>query len=121
LIFFHAPLAGTLHNYNEQANSPSFIAQPTSRLHSLIIENPQIFLWVSGHMHVPATSESFSASVNRYQGRVMNIHNPDLERRTIWTNVLYLYPDRVVIRTWDHARAAWLDGPERTIHPQRPK
>jgi 3',5'-cyclic-AMP phosphodiesterase len=119
LIFFHAPLAGTLHQYNEQANTPSFIAQPAGRLHSLIIENPQILLWVSGHMHVPATSESFSAPVNLYQGRVMNIHNPDLERRTIWTNVLRLYPDRVVIRTWDHARGGWLDGLERTIHPQK--
>ena len=66
LIFFHAPLAGTLYNYNEQANTPSFIAQPTGRLHNLILENPQIFLWISGHMHVPATSESFSAAINLY-------------------------------------------------------
>lgn len=117
LIFFHAPLAGTLYQYNEQANTPSFIAQPAGRLHKLIIENPQIFLWVSGHMHVPATSENFNAPVNLYQGRVTNIHNPDLERRTIWTNVLHLYPDRVVIRTWDHAKGGWLDGPERMIHP----
>jgi 3',5'-cyclic-AMP phosphodiesterase len=119
LIFFHAPLAGTLHQYNEQANTPSFIAQPAGRLHDLISGNPQIFLWVSGHMHVPATSESFNASVNLYQEQVMNIHNPDLERRTIWTNVLRLYPDRVVIRTWDHAKEAWLDGLERTIHPHQ--
>jgi 3',5'-cyclic-AMP phosphodiesterase len=119
LIFFHAPLAGTLHQYNEQANSPSFIAQPAGRLHDLISGNPQIFLWASGHMHVPATSESFNAPVNLYQEQVMNIHNPDLERRTIWTNVLRLYPDRVVIRTWDHAKGAWLDGLERTIHPHQ--
>jgi 3',5'-cyclic-AMP phosphodiesterase len=117
LIFFHAPLAGTLHNYNEQANTPSFIAQPTGRLHNLILENPQIFLWISGHMHVPATSESFSAPVNLYGGRVMNIHNPDMERKTIWTNVLRLYPDRVVIRTWDHAKGDGLEGLERTIRP----
>ena len=121
LIFFHAPLAGTLHKYNEQADTPSFIAQPTGRLHNLILENPQIFLWVSGHMHVPATSESFSAPVNLYEGRVMNIHNPDIERKTIWTNVLRLYPDRVVIRTWDHAKGDWLDGLERTIHPHDQK
>lgn len=118
LIFFHAPLMGTLLQYNEQANTPSFIAQPAGRLHRLILENPQIFLWISGHMHVPVTSESFNSPVNRYEGRVMDIHNPDLERRTIWTNVLHLYTDRVVIRTWDHARAEWLAGPERTIHPQ---
>ena len=117
LIFFHAPLVGTLLQYNEQVNTPSFIAQPTGRLHRLIIENPQVFLWVSGHMHVPATSESFSAPINLYEGRVVNIHNPDLERRTIWTNVLRLYPDRVVIRTWDHAKGGWLDGLERMIDP----
>ena len=117
LIFFHAPLAGTLHQYNEQANTPSFIAQPTGRLRDLILENPQIFLWVSGHMHVPATSESFSAPVNLYEGRVMNIHNPDMERKTIWTNVLRLYPEKVVVRTWNHAKGAWIDGLERTIRP----
>jgi 3',5'-cyclic-AMP phosphodiesterase len=117
LIFFHAPLAGTLYNYNEQANTPSFIAQPAGRLHNLLLENPQIFLWISGHMHVPATSESFSAPINLYGGRVMNIHNPDMERKTIWTNVMRLYPDRVVIRTWDHAKGDWLEGLERTICP----
>jgi 3',5'-cyclic-AMP phosphodiesterase len=115
IIFFHGPLAGTLYKYNEQANSPSFIAQPAGRLHNLILENKQIFLWISGHMHVPATSESFNAPVNLYEGRVMNIHNPDMERKKIWTNVLHLYPDRVVIRTWDHAKADWLDGLQRTI------
>ena len=118
LIFFHAPLAGTLLQFNEQANTPNFVAQPAARLHNLILENPQIFLWVSGHLHVPATSESFSAPINLYEGRVLDIHNPDLERRAIWTNVLRLYPDRVVIRTWDHARAAWLETPERTVRPQ---
>jgi 3',5'-cyclic-AMP phosphodiesterase len=117
LIFFHAPLAGTLYPFNELADTPSFIAQPIGRLRDLILENPQIFLWVSGHMHVPATSESFSAPVNLYKGRVMNIHNPDMQRKTIWTNVLRLYPDKVVITTWDHAEGAWIDGLERTIRP----
>jgi len=117
LIFFHAPLAGTLHPYNEQANAPNFIAQPIGRLRDLILENPQIFLWISGHMHVPATNESFSAPVNLYEGRVMNIHNPDMERKTIWTNVLRLYPEKITVRTWDHAKGAWIDGLERTIRP----
>ena len=116
-IFFHAPLVGTLLQYNEQANTPNFVAQPAGRLHNVMLENPQIFLWVSGHLHVPATSDSFSAPVNLYAGRVTNIHNPDWERRRIWTTVLRLHSDRVVIRTWDHAMGGWLDGLERTIHP----
>ena len=61
IVFFHAPLAGTLKTYNNHANTPSFVAQPAGPLHDLIRENRQLFLWVAGHMHVPATNESYSS------------------------------------------------------------
>ncbi|MFH1080672.1 MAG: metallophosphoesterase [Pseudomonadota bacterium] len=115
IIFFHAPLAGTLKTYNERVNTPSFVAQPAIRLHGLIRENPQIFLWVSGHLHVPATNESYSSPVNVYEKQVTVIHNADLERKRPWTNVLYLYPERVVVRTYDHWQKSWRPDLERTI------
>ena len=34
---------------------------------------------------------------------------------TIWTNSLFLYPDRVNVRTYDHKQAIWLKDLERTI------
>ena len=32
LIFFHAPLAGTLASYNKDANTPNFVAQPEKKI-----------------------------------------------------------------------------------------
>jgi 3',5'-cyclic-AMP phosphodiesterase len=119
LIFAHAPLAGTLLSYNKNANTPSFVAQPAERIREMILANPQIFLWISGHMHVPATNESYASPVNLYEGRVTNIHNSDLERKRPWMNVLYLYPEKVVVRTYDHWQKSWLPDLERTILPPR--
>ncbi len=100
-------------------NTPNFVAQPVERIRELILAHPQIFLYVSGHMHVPATNESFASPVNLYEGRVTNIHNTDLQRKWPWTNVLYLYPDKVVVRTYDHMRKSWLSDLERAILPPR--
>jgi hypothetical protein len=115
IAFFHAPLVGTLAGYNQHANTPSFVAQPQVALHGLIRDNPQLFLWVAGHMHVPATNESYAAPVNRYANQVTVIHNTDLERKRPWTNVLHLYPNRVLVRTYDHWQASWRPDLERSI------
>jgi Icc protein len=115
ILFFHAPLAGTLKTYNKDTNTPSFIAQPSIRLYDLIRENAQIFLWVSGHLHVPATNESYSSPVNVYEKQVTVIHNADLERKRPWTNILYLYPGKVIVRTYDHGQKSWRPDLERTI------
>ena len=117
IAFYHAPLAGTLRAYNKRIDSPGFVAQPADRLHDLIRANPQLFLWVAGHLHVPATNESYSAPVNLYEGRVTVIQNSDLERKRPWTNVLYLYPERVLVRTYDHRQRSWRPDLERTIRP----
>jgi Icc protein len=115
IIFFHAPLAGTLEPYNERTNTPSFVAQPEGRLAELLRANPQVFLWVAGHLHVPATNASYSSPVNVYDRRVTVIHNADLERKRPWTNVLYLYPEKVLVRTYEHWQKSWLPDLERTI------
>lgn len=116
LVFFHAPLKDTLHNYNNTANTPDFVAQPETALAAIIRENPQIGLWVSGHTHTPATNESYAADeINTYGGHVRNIHTPDMDRETIWTNSLYLYPDKVVIRTFNHQSKQWEEKLDRTI------
>ncbi len=119
LIFSHAPLSGTLLSYNERVNTPNFVAQPTERIREMVIAHPNIFLYASGHMHVPAKNESFASPVNLYEGRVTNIHNTDLQRQWSWTNVLYLYPTKVVVRTYDHMLKSWLPDLERTILPPR--
>lgn len=115
VIFFHAPLDGTLSDYNKTVNTPSFIAQPAEPLQELIAANPQILLWVSGHTHTPATNPDFASAINIYGGRLINIHNADLGRETIWTNSLYLYADKIVIKTFNHKTASWVDELERTV------
>jgi len=118
-IFFHAPLKGTLFDFNERANTDSFVAQPQAELRELLLKNPQVFLWVAGHMHVPATNESFRSDINLYERQVAAIHATDMNRERIWTNSLFFYPDRVVVKTFDHKAGAWMEKLERTILPPR--
>jgi len=115
IIFFHGPLKGTQRNFKRYVNQPQAIAQPEEAIHTLITQNPQVFLWVSGHTHTPPTEESYASPLNIYAGQVTNIHNPDMKHETIWTNSLYLYPDRVEIRTFDHQKNNWLPRLDRTI------
>ena len=115
VIFFHAPLDGTLTSYNSKVNTRSFTAQPADRIDKLLSSNPQVFLWISGHTHTPPREPSFASAVNLYKGHVTNIHNTDMNRETIWTNSLFLYQDRVVVRTYNHRKKSWVKGLERVI------
>jgi 3',5'-cyclic-AMP phosphodiesterase len=115
IIFFHGPLNGTQYKFRHYINRPNAIAQPAETIHTLITANPQIFLWVSGHTHTPPSEESYASPINVYAGQVTNIHNTDMKRETIWTNSLFLYPDKVVVRTFNHREGAWQPELERTI------
>ncbi len=115
IIIFHGPLKGTLKDYRRWINTPGFIAQPYEDIHDILKQNPQVFMWVSGHTHTPPMEESFASPINVYEGQVTNIHNKDMNRGDIWTNSLYLYPDKVVVKTWDHQINEWLPNLERTI------
>ena len=115
LVFNHAPLAGTLRDNFKHANKDQEIAQPHDTLREIIRRNPQILLWVSGHLHVPATNENFHSPVNLFEKQVLNIHNADLDRESEWTNSLYIYSDRVVIRTYAHGQKTWLPELERVV------
>lgn len=120
IVFFHGPLTGTQHTFKHYVNSPHAIAQPENALHRIIIDNPQLFLWVSGHTHTPATEVSYAAPINLYAGQVWNIHNTDMKHATIWTNSLLLYPDKVVVKTYNHQDNVWLPELERTIPTPQP-
>ncbi|MBP2630573.1 MAG: metallophosphoesterase [Firmicutes bacterium] len=116
IIFFHAPLKDTLLNYNKSVNTPNFITQPEKVINTVIKNNSQIVLWVSGHTHTPASNGSYaSKAVNTYAEHVRNIHTPDMDRETIWTNSLYLYDDKIVIRTYNHRTQQWEEALDRTI------
>ena len=115
IIFFHAPLRGTLLDYNLRVNTDDFVAQPHNQLRELLRQNPQVLLWVAGHMHVPATNESYRSEVNLFDGRVTAVHVTDMQRGRIWTTSLFLFSDRVVVKTFDHKKGAWVADLERTV------
>jgi hypothetical protein len=130
IIFFHGPLEGTIGGENLVDNDPvNYMVQPHREIRKILAENPQVFLWVSGHAHLAPTNANFSSPINLYGQRVMNIHNADMngssylsekdqkgtKHDTIWTNSLLLYPDRVVVKTYDHAKAAWMESLTREI------
>jgi len=121
IIIFHGPLKGTLRDYKRFVNTPNYIAQPTETIHEILMNNPQVFLWVSGHTHTPPLEESYASPVNVYAGQVTNIHNKDMNSGTIWTNSLYLYPDRVVVKTFNHQEEIWLPAFDRTITLPNPE
>lgn len=116
IVFFHAPLNHTLETYNRWVNTPNFVAQPKEALDTIIQANPQIVLWVSGHTHTSAKEASFASSLNRYNDHVLNLHNSDMNKETIWTNTLFLENNRILIRTYDHTQKAWIDALDRTIN-----
>lgn len=132
IVFFHAPLEGTIQSRNEVTGIPSFVAQPAGELRELLRRRPQVFLWVSGHTHIGATNPRFAdAKVNLYDGRVHEIHNSDMDGRsylsaesvnysrhdTIWTNSLFLHPDKVVVKTYDHKKGRWVEKLSREFRP----
>jgi Icc protein len=120
IIFFHGPLKGTLRDYRPFVNTPNFIAQPAEIIYEILMNNPQVFLWVSGHTHTSPLEESYASPINVYAGRVTNIHNKDMNRGTIWTNSLFLYPDRVDVKTFNHQEGVWLPEIDRTFTLPKP-
>jgi 3',5'-cyclic AMP phosphodiesterase CpdA len=112
IIVYHAPLEGTVRNDNA-----NFLAQPSGKIRDLLMESPQVFLWVSGHTHTSPKDDGFASAINIYEKRITNIHNSDMNRETIWTNSLLLYPDKVVVRTYNHKKGVWLPEFERTVMP----
>lgn len=117
IIFFHGPLGGTLRDYRHWVNKPAAIAQPWEELHEILTDNRQVFLWVSGHTHTPPSEESYASPINLYDGRITNIHNTDMNKGQIWTNSLYLHPDKVMVKTYFHQDKAWLPQFDRVILP----
>jgi 3',5'-cyclic-AMP phosphodiesterase len=116
IIFFHAPLKGTLIKKGTPSKGND-AAQPDKKIDEILKENPQVFLWISGHTHTPPTDKSYNAAENLYDNRILNIHNTDMDRKQIWTNSLFLYNNKVIIKTYDHANKKWLPEMERTVTP----
>ncbi|MBQ2086858.1 MAG: metallophosphoesterase [Selenomonas sp.] len=115
-FFCHGPLKGTLRTYNKKINTVSATAQPDTKLAEILAAVPPGSLWISGHTHTPPINDSYAdISVNRVNRNLVNIHNPTIDAKKIYTNSLYIYKDKLVIRTYDHNNGIWLQELERTF------
>jgi 3',5'-cyclic AMP phosphodiesterase CpdA len=114
IIFFHAPLEWTVIANGSRASGDS-AAQPAAAIGAILAKHPQVFLWVSGHTHTKPSDPSFASPINLYDDRVMDIHCPDADRVDLYTNSLWLYPDHVLVRTYDHRKGAWLEALDRRV------
>jgi Icc protein len=115
LIFCHTPLEGTILPDNSENEARNFTS-PAKDIHDILVENPQVLVWSSGHTHTPPTDASFDNPINKVAGtNTLNVYNPAWEGNEVWTNSFYLYPDRIVIRTYSHKDHKWLTQFDRTI------
>ena len=115
LIFCHAPITGTLIP-GSKLDTPRNYAQPAKKLHQLLTENPQVLLWVSGHTHTSPKNPGFNNPVNKIPGtEILDVHNPTWDGKQVWTNSLYLYPEKIEIRTYSHKKHQWLPQMDRTV------
>lgn len=117
IIFCHAPLEQTAVSERPGVSlpSPRNSVQPAGRIRSILARNHQVLLWVSGHTHTTPADATFMDDANYYEDRVLNVYNSDWDEETICTNSLYLYPDYILIRTYDHTHNTWLPAFDRTI------
>lgn len=118
IIFCHAPLAGTALPDAAGASRPGErdVAQPAQALADILRHQPQVRLWVSGHTHTRPGDPDFMNPVNYFDGRILNVYNGDWDdNEAIYTNSLYLFADRIVIRTYSHKDHCWLPQFDRVV------
>jgi predicted MPP superfamily phosphohydrolase len=121
LIFTHAPL------WPPQVTSANpklvhFVSQPQAELLGLVMKNPHLRLWLSGHVHLGPLNPNGVGPANNL-GKMTVINTCDIDGRsildgtdlnlqahnTIWSSSVFLYPDKIVVKVYDHSHQQWLE------------
>jgi len=114
IIFCHAPLDGSLKKVGELGDHA--FAHTFKKLHKILKDNKQVFMWASGHTHTKPGSANFMASENLWEKQIHVVHNPNLTTDAGgWINTLTLTPDYVLVKTFDCKNEKWLKKYERKI------
>ncbi|OGK08729.1 MAG: hypothetical protein A2W80_04140 [Candidatus Riflebacteria bacterium GWC2_50_8] len=99
IVFCHAPLEGSY--VKERSLGPhNSNAQPAGKIRAILKNNPQVFLWVSGHLHIGPASNEYHNQANKV-GKVTVIHTPAIGTNSAWMRVLDLTPARAKVRTYN--------------------
>ncbi|HEY9069496.1 MAG TPA: metallophosphoesterase [Candidatus Ozemobacteraceae bacterium] len=109
IVFCHAPLAKS---YERETNLG--VLQPENRIRELLKDNPQVFLWVAGHLHIRAGQKDFHSDANKV-GNVTGIHVSAVTGDTPWIRVLKLTPEAAVVRTYNVETKKFIPAYERTF------
>jgi hypothetical protein len=127
IVFCHSPLWGNIvMALNDELAHVT--TQPLDDIREIVRENKCLFLWVAGHAHLGVNHPLAFGVLNNFSRRVFTVNNTDLDGHSIlggvdttleyhsniWTKSLLLYPNKVVIKTYDHISKRWLDEKEQT-------
>lgn len=113
IIFCHGPLLGS---YKRKGGLPPLqaTAQPAEKIRSILRANPQVFLWVSGHIHMSPSSSNFAAKINKVD-KVTNIHTPPVKDNSSWVQLIKLSPEKAVVRTYNPRTRKFVKKFDRTF------
>lgn len=114
IVFYHAPL-WTEEVLKFFAPAVNYIAQPADEFRRIVLANPQIKLWVSGHVHFAMVADLLRHRFNNYHDQVYNILNCDMDgfsvlnanlkaefHERIWTRSLYFNQEFFRCTVFDH-------------------
>jgi len=105
IVFYHAPLYGTA---DYPAMSSNSWAQPANEIDAILMKNPQVKAWVSGHTHICPEDKSFISPINSYKNQVLTIHNCDYrDRKRFWTSEFIISDEQLQVNTYDHSKRRW--------------
>ena len=99
IVFCHAPLAGS---YGDKKTMPPLQAnaQPVRKIQKILKENPQVYLWFAGHLHITPSQKYFNSPENKVGG-VTVIHVPPSQIHCSWIQTVRLSPKGATVRTMD--------------------
>ncbi|HAE37020.1 MAG TPA: hypothetical protein DCG57_00085, partial [Candidatus Riflebacteria bacterium] len=115
IIFCHAPLTGS---YGDKKTMPPIQAnvQPARKIQKILKENPQVYLWFSGHLHITPSQKYFNFAGNKVGG-VTVIHVPPSQIHNSWVQTVRLSPKGATVRTLDVKSGKYLKKHTRVFRP----
>ncbi len=115
IIFCHAPLTGS---YGDKKTMPPLQAnaQPARKIHRLLRQNPQVYLWFAGHLHVTPSQKYYNFPGNKVGG-VTVIHVPPTQIHASWIQTVRLSSQGAIVRTMDVKTGKFLKKHTRVFKP----
>ncbi|OGK07698.1 MAG: hypothetical protein A2W80_19475 [Candidatus Riflebacteria bacterium GWC2_50_8] len=115
IIFCHAPLTGS---YGDKKTMPPIQAnvQPARKIQKILKENPQVYLWFSGHLHITPSQKYFNFPGNKVGG-VTVIHVPPSQISNSWVQTVRLSRRGATVRTLDVRTGKYLKKHTRVFRP----